>query len=222
MPRRLFDFVPLVFAGGLYAVALKYFVLPSRVILTGTEGIASSLSYYFESDALFIILYLVFQLALFLFALKFIGRAFALRTLAVVVTVVAGLAILPDLQIADPGPTNERILLVLFGGLLAGAAKAIAFERRGSTGDEDVIGAYFALKFLKPVGSIAIISAAVSTRHCESVLLMTVLSGDGSFRRNPSRQASTPSCSSTGCSARSVRAPVRTGMGRKCHSPVFG
>ena len=163
MPRRLFDFIPLVFAGALYAVALKYFVLPSKVILTGTEGIASSLSYYYESDNLFIILYLVFQLALFLFALKFIGRSFALRTLAVVATVVTALAILPELQIADPGPTNERMLLVLFGGLLAGAAKAIAFERRGSTGDEDVIGAYFALKFLKPVGSIAILSAVVST-----------------------------------------------------------
>jgi len=163
LPKRVLDFVPLVFAGGLYAVALKYFVLPSRVILTGTEGIASSLSYYFESEPLFIILYLVFQLALFGFALKFIGKSFAFRTLAVVATVVAALALLPELQIADPKPTNERILLVLFGGLLAGAAKAIAFERRGSTGDEDVIGAYFALKFLKPVGSIAILSAVVST-----------------------------------------------------------
>jgi hypothetical protein len=36
-------------AGALYAIALKYFVLPSKVILTGTEGIASALSYYFDS-----------------------------------------------------------------------------------------------------------------------------------------------------------------------------
>lgn len=161
--QRLRDPLSLIFAGWLYAAALKYFVLPSKVVLTGTEGIASSLSYYFESPALFLVLYLIFQAVLFVFALRFIGRDFALRTLAVVGMVVIALVLLPDIKLADPEPQNERILLVLFGGLLAGVAKAIAFERRGSTGDEDVIGAYFAIKYLKPVGFIAILSAVVST-----------------------------------------------------------
>ncbi len=163
LPPGLVQHAIIVAAGILYAIALKYFVLPSKVILTGTEGIAASLSYYFDSYWLFIFLYLVFQSALILFAFSKVSRVFALRSLLVVVTVVIALSVLPDLRFAQPEPQNERIILVIFGGLLAGFAKALAFQNRGSTGDEDIIGAYLAMKYLKPVGSIAIFAAVGST-----------------------------------------------------------
>lgn len=138
--RLLIDYGSIVLAGLLYAIALKYFVLPSKVILTGTEGIATALSYYFESYWLFIGLYLLFQSALLAFAFARVSRVFAQRSLLVVGTVVVGLAVLPELQFAQPEPQNERIILVLFGGLLAGVAKALAFANRASTGDEDILG----------------------------------------------------------------------------------
>lgn len=163
MPRRLTDYALIVFAGLLYATALKYFVLPSQVILTGTEGIAAALSYYFENYWLFVILYLSFQSVLLLFAFKYVSWTFALRSLIIVATVILWLTILPELRFAQPEPQNERIILVIFGGLLAGVAKAIAFRNRGSTGDEDILGAYFAMKHLKPVGSISIWAGVVST-----------------------------------------------------------
>ena len=162
--RRWFvDYAMTIGAGALYAIALKYFVLPSKVILTGTEGIASALSYYFDSYWLFIILYLIFQTIMLIFAFARVSRLFAMRSLIVVATVVLFLAFLPEFRFADPEPWNERIILVIFGGLLAGVAKAIAFQNRGSTGDEDILGAYFAMKYLKPVGSIAVYAAIVST-----------------------------------------------------------
>jgi len=157
------DYCLILLAGMMYAIALKYFVLPSKVILTGTEGIATALSYYFESYWLFIGLYVVFQAALLTFAVTRVSRVFALRSFVVVATVVLGLIVLPELRFAQPEPQNERIILVLFGGILAGVAKAMAFRNRGSTGDEDILGAYFAIKYLKPVGSIAIIASIVST-----------------------------------------------------------
>ena len=160
---RLTEHVLLICAGVLYAIALKYFVLPSKVILTGTEGVAAALSYYFENYWLFIVLYLAFQSALLVFAFTRVSRIFALRSLIVVATVALALAVLPEQRFAQPEPQNERILLVLFGGLLAGAAKALAFKKRGSTGDEDILGAYFAMKYLKPVGSIAVYAAIGST-----------------------------------------------------------
>lgn len=163
MYKGLFDYIVIVFAGALYAVGLKYFVLPSQVILTGTEGIAAALSYYFENYWLFIILYLAFQSALLIFAFKRVSRTFALRSLIVVATVTLWLTILPELKFAQPEPQNERITLVIFGGLLTGVAKALAFQNRGSTGDEDIVGAYLATKYLKPVGSISILAAVVST-----------------------------------------------------------
>lgn len=148
-------------AGLMYAAALKYFVLPSKVILTGTEGIASAIGYFVEDTHVFLILYAVFQAVLLVFASLKMGRVFALRTGIVVGTVIAGVSFLPDLQFAEP--ENERILLVLFGGLIAGASKAIALRNRGSTGDEDILAAYFATRYLKPVGAIAVIAGVVST-----------------------------------------------------------
>ena len=161
--RWYVDYFMIIGAGALYAVALKYFVLPSQVILTGTEGIASALSYYFDSYWLFIGLYLVFQSLLLIFAFVRVSRVFATRSFLVVATVVLLLAFLPELQFASPEPQNERLILVIFGGLLAGVAKALAFKHRGSTGDEDILGAYLAMKYLKPVGSIAVFAAIGST-----------------------------------------------------------
>ncbi|BDS07239.1 membrane protein [Oceaniferula spumae] len=163
-PQRLVkDYGLVLLAGLLYAIALKYFVLPSKVILTGTEGIATALSYYFDSYTLFISLYVVFQAALLTFAFTHVSKVFAKRSLVVVATVVLALIVLPELRFAQPEPHNERIILVLFGGILAGVAKAMAFRNRGSTGDEDILGAYFASKYLKPVGSIAIFASIAST-----------------------------------------------------------
>ena len=163
MRSRVLALLLVISAGVLYAVSLKYFVLPSRVILTGTEGIATALSYYFDSYPLFIILYVVFQAVLMVFAFARVSGKFAARSLLVVLTVVICLTFLPELRFARPEPENERIILVIFGGLLAGVAKAIAFKNRGSTGDEDILGAYFAMKYLQPVGSIAVIAAIGST-----------------------------------------------------------
>lgn len=163
MHRWFVDYAMTIVAGVLYAIALKYFVLPSKVILTGMEGVASALSYYFDNYWLFIILYLVFQAILLGFAFARVSKMFATRSLIVVATVVLFLAFLPELRFAQPEPQNERIILVIFGGLLAGVAKAIAFKYRGSTGDEDILGAHLAMKYLKPVGSIAVFAAIGST-----------------------------------------------------------
>ncbi len=161
--HKVREYCLILLAGLLYSIALKYFVLPSKVILTGTEGIATALSYYFENYTLFIILYVIFQSLLLTFAFVKVGKVFALRSLVVVSTVVLALLVMPDLRFAQPESQNERIILVLFGGILAGVAKALAFMNRGSTGDEDILGAFFAIKYLKPVGSIAIIASIVST-----------------------------------------------------------
>jgi len=147
-------------AGLLYAIALKYFVFPAKVILTGFEGVAAALSYFFKSPSLFLILYGISQAILVAFAYNKISRTFAIRTALTTGMVLLVLPFLPEMQMADS--QQERLILVLFGGIISGLAKALALRLRGSTGDEDVLGAWFAMKYLKPVGTIAVISAAVS------------------------------------------------------------
>lgn len=150
-------------AGVVYACALKYFVFPAKVILTGFEGLAAATAYFFDKEWLFLLIYAVAQTVLIVFAFAKISKTFALRTMLTVGAVIVGLWLLPPLEFASPEPQNERILLVLFGGILAGLAKAASLRLRGSTGDEDILAAYFAMKYLKPVGTIAIAAATVST-----------------------------------------------------------
>lgn len=152
-----------VCAGLAYACALKYFVFPAKVILTGFEGLAAATAYFFDTEWLFLLIYAISQTILIAFAFAKISRTFAFRTMLTVGAVVAGLSLLPQLEFAER--QNERILLVLFGGIVAGLAKAAALRLRGSTGDEDILAAYFAMKYLKPVGTIAILAAVVSTAY---------------------------------------------------------
>lgn len=161
--RYFLECLGTVGAGLVYACALKYFVFPAKVILTGFEGLAAATAYFFDEDWLFLLIYGVSQAILIAFAFAKISRTFAFRTMLTVGAVIAGLHFFPELEFASPEPQNERIMLVLFGGILAGLAKAASLRLRGSTGDEDILAAYFAMKYLKPVGTIAIAAAAVST-----------------------------------------------------------
>ncbi|MEM6750058.1 MAG: YitT family protein, partial [Planctomycetota bacterium] len=104
-----------------------------------------------------------FQACLLAFAWVKVSRVFAARSLVVVAVTAIGLSVLPAMQFARPESGNERLILVIFGGLIAGVAKALAFTCRGSTGDEDVLGAYFAMRYLKPVGAVAIVAAVFAT-----------------------------------------------------------
>ena len=161
--KNIWDCVPVIFAGVLYAAAIKYFIFPSRIIMTGTEGISIVTAYFFDNDKLFILMYSFFQTILLIFAFLKIGVRFAFRSLLVVLSVITLLSVLPEYEFASPEPQNERIILVIFGGILAGIAKAIAFRYSASTADEDIPAAYFSMKYLRPVGNIAVIAAVVST-----------------------------------------------------------
>ncbi|WP_053228249.1 YitT family protein [Spirochaeta cellobiosiphila] len=156
--------IPIV-AGVIYAFAIKYFIMPSGIIMTGTEGIALASSYFFESDRLFILLYIIFQFLLLIFSFVKIGKIFSIKTMLTLVTVSLLLIFLPSLEVASPEPENERLVLVLFGAIVSGIGKALSLMNRGSTGDEDIIGVYFSEKLRKPVGTISIVAGIISMSY---------------------------------------------------------
>lgn len=157
-PPRIFY---AVFCGFLYAVAIKYFIMPTQVILTGSEGIAAAFSYYFDSKFVFIYLYLIFQTSLLIFGFITISRKFAVYTALLVGVVAFFLSVLPAYQFADPEPRAERILLVIFAGIISGLAKALAIRNGVSTGDDDIVCTYIAHKYRRQLGSIAIFAAII-------------------------------------------------------------
>ncbi|ADK81128.1 YitT family protein [Sediminispirochaeta smaragdinae] len=170
MPNKINSFLDVLKAGALvlfsgiiYAVAIKYFIMPSKVIMTGSEGIALATSYFYSSERLFVLLYAIFQTALIIFSFVKIGWIFSTKTILTILTIIVLLLILPDIKVASPEPENERLLLVLFGAIIAGIGKVVSFLNRGSTGDEDIVSVYFSEKLRKPVGKISIFAGVIST-----------------------------------------------------------
>lgn len=153
----------LLFSGLIYAVALKYFVIPTHIIVTGTEGISLSISYFVEKYWVFVALYAVFQTLLIGFSMMKLGMKFTVRTIWVVTSIILLLVVLPHIQIAKPESENEKLILVIFGGLLAGLAKAIALRQGGSVGDEDIVSAYFAQRYAIPIGRVVAVAGVIST-----------------------------------------------------------
>ncbi len=154
-----------VLTGFLYAVAIKYFIRPTSIIMTGTEGISLATSYYVKSEITFVAMYFACQLLLLIFSFIKIGFKFSLKTLITVISVSGFILILPMIKFGSPEPENERLVLVVFGAIIAGLAKAISFKNRGSVGDEDIIAVYISEKLRKPVGKTIILSGIISTAY---------------------------------------------------------
>jgi uncharacterized membrane-anchored protein YitT (DUF2179 family) len=143
LPKQPPELLDNCVAGLLYAVELKYFVFPSNGFrrTSGRDGVL------FHKESLFLILYAISQLLLVGFAFMKIRRTFAFHTLLKVGTVMLVLTLLPPLQFANADSGNERIILVLFGRILSGIAKPLSLRIRRSTGDEDILAAYSAIRY---------------------------------------------------------------------------
>ncbi len=159
----IFEYLLPILAGFLYAVAIKYFIRPTAIIMTGTEGISLATSYYVDSEITFVIMYSIFQFILLIFSFIKIGFRFSVKTLITVISVSFFILILPMIKFGSPEPENERLVLVVFGAIISGVAKAMSFKNRGSVGDEDIIAVYISEKLRKPVGRTIILSGIIST-----------------------------------------------------------
>jgi uncharacterized membrane-anchored protein YitT (DUF2179 family) len=160
--RTMLEYIVPIFAGFIYCVSVKYFIRPSSVIMTGTEGISIATSYYFDSEVTFVLMYSIFQFILIIFSFIKIGSKFSIKTLLTVSTFSILFLILPNISFGSPEPENERLVLVFFGAIIAGIAKALSLKNRGSVGDEDIIAVFISEKLRKPVGKTIIISGAIS------------------------------------------------------------
>jgi uncharacterized membrane-anchored protein YitT (DUF2179 family) len=135
----------LIFLGNLaYASAVVVFIRPADVIVGGVGGIAQMIEYltgFLPMGVLVILL----NLPLFLLSFRHLGRQFLVRT--AVSTVASGLMIdflTPFLE--NVRITDDKLLSVLYGGVLMGAGLGIVFLCASSTGGSDIIAKLVALK----------------------------------------------------------------------------
>lgn len=130
------------------AVALEVFLVPNTIIDGGITGIAIVLS-KITPIALGVFLFL-FNLPFLLIGYKQIGKTFAFSTLYGIIVLSVSTALLHDVQPF----TNEKILAVLFGGLILGSGVGLVIRFGGALDGTEIVAILISKKFRIPVGQI--------------------------------------------------------------------
>lgn len=135
--RIILDYA-LILTGNLsYAFAVVVFIRPVDVIVGGVGGAAQMIEYLtgFLPMGMMVIL---LNLPLFLISFRSMGRQFLIRT---IVSTVASSLLIDSLTpfIAEWHITGDKLLSVLYGGVLMGLGLGMVFSRGATTGGSDII-----------------------------------------------------------------------------------
>ena len=179
--RVVLDYA-LIFAGNLaYASAVVTFIRPAEVIIGGVGGAAQMIEHLtgFLPMGMMVIL---LNLPLFLISFKSMGRQFLIRTAAATVASSLMIDFLTP-YIADWHITEDKLLSVLYGGVLMGLGLGTVFSRGATTGGSDIIAKMITRK--RPhislgrvnltINAAVIIAAAFVYRSTEAALYAVVV-----------------------------------------------
>ncbi len=123
------------------SVAIHGFVNPANLFPAGFLGISKLLgeilNRYLHIQIPYLILYFILQIILTLIVIRLIGKRFAILTTIQFTIVSLSSFVIPDFQIVD-----DRVLLVLFGGMLAGVSIILALKGNASSGGTDYIAIF--------------------------------------------------------------------------------
>lgn len=156
-----------------YAVGLHCFTVPNRIAPGGVSGLSTILNYLWGAP-IGLTSFLI-NVPLLLLAFRFLGRAFALRTLR---TVVVMSVLLDSVAPFLPAYTGNPILAALFGGACMGAGLALVFMRGSTTGGSDIVSYLVQLKYpYLPIGRLillinvaVLLLAALAYQNIETLL----------------------------------------------------
>lgn len=132
----------------LMAVALEIFLVPNEVIDGGITGISIVLSEV--TDVALGIFIFVINLPFLYIGYKQIGKTFAISTLYGVAVMSVATALLHSV---DPF-TNEKILAVLYGGLILGFGVGLVIRFGGALDGSEIVAILVSKKTRLPVGQI--------------------------------------------------------------------
>lgn len=133
MPKHVKNAILLVSGNFLLAFGIQYFLLPNHILSGGVSGIAVALQPLIHVSSEVIINVLV--AVLFLLGVLFLGKKFALKTLASSILYPGFLTILN--QFVTP-QLVEPLLASVFGGVMCGVGIGLVFRTGASTGGMDI------------------------------------------------------------------------------------
>ncbi|WP_334071858.1 MULTISPECIES: YitT family protein [Paenibacillus] len=135
----------------LMAVALEMFLVPNEIIDGGITGISIVLS-KITPIPLGIFIFLI-NLPFLIFGYKQIGKTFVISTLYGITLLSLTTAYLHDVD----SFTEEKILAVLFGGLILGAGVGLVIRFGGALDGSEIVAILLSKKLRLPVGQIIMI-----------------------------------------------------------------
>ncbi|MCL1806155.1 MAG: YitT family protein [Oscillospiraceae bacterium] len=179
--RAVLDYTLILLGNLLYASAVVMFIRPVDVIIGGVGGVAQMIEYLTGFLPMGVMVILL-NLPLFLISFRQLGRQFLIRT--TVATVASSLMIdFLTPVLSNVVITEDKLLSVLYGGVLMGLGLGLVFMRGATTGGSDIIAKMVTGK--KPhislgrvnltVNAVVIAAAAFVYRSPEAALYAVVV-----------------------------------------------
>ncbi|MDR0326256.1 MAG: YitT family protein [Oscillospiraceae bacterium] len=174
--RAIWDYSLILLGNLALASAIVIFIRPADVIVGGVSGIAQMIEHLTGFMPMGVTIILL-NLPLFLLSFRSMGRQFLVRT---VVAIIASSLMIDFLTpyIAEWHITEDKLLSVLYGGVLMGVGLGMVFSRGATTGGSDIISKMVTRK--KPhvslgrvnltVNAFVIVAAAFVYRSPEAAL----------------------------------------------------
>lgn len=150
----------LIFMGSLcLALGVVQFLLPNEIITGGTAGLALLL-HHISSFTIGSIMLLI-NLPLLLLAIKYLGRAFAIRTVFTIILSSACIDAFAEV-LKIKAFTQDPILAAIFGGIFIGLGLGLIMKAQSSAGGSTIVARIISLKTeIKPAKVILIIDAFI-------------------------------------------------------------
>ncbi|MBR2590879.1 MAG: YitT family protein [Clostridia bacterium] len=167
-----------VCGNALLAFAVAAFVMPHRLIIGGTTGIALILQRAFGIDTALIVF--ILNAVLLLLGLLLIGKKLFLTSIAGTVIYPLFLALFQKIP-SITAWTENTLLAALFAGVLMGAALGLTMRVGASTGGMDIAGLILNKYLHKPVAlfvylcDIVIVGVQALVADAESIMLGIVV-----------------------------------------------
>lgn len=138
--KVLSDLLLMVIGATLTAVATKYVYDPSGLVTGGVSGLSiiarSVCARYLGREFPLWLSSIVFNIPIFLFAVKVLGIRNILRTGFVWLLLTAELYFLPELSFIP----DNLLLVAIYGGILMGAGSGLLLQSRSTSGGSDLLG----------------------------------------------------------------------------------
>ena len=139
LKKILIDILVILLGNACIAVAVAFFVIPNKLLVGGTAGIAVAINAFWAIPEELIINVLIYTL--FVAGAFVLGKAFFLKTITSTLVYPVLLTLASDLYEVIPKDyiTMDTLTSIICSGILVGFGIGIVYKRNASTGGMDII-----------------------------------------------------------------------------------